>query len=71
MIAQLALRTIHEILISTPGNVIELVTFYGKVSTTDPATGQPIQRVHLFKGRVVSGLFGHAARPRSGMLAGW
>jgi beta-lactamase superfamily II metal-dependent hydrolase len=25
---------------------------------------------HLFKGRVISGLFGHAARPRSGMLAG-
>ena len=47
VIAQLALRTIHEILISTPGNVIELVTFYGKVSTTDPATGQPIQPLLL------------------------
>ena len=27
-------------------------------------------RVHLFKGRIISGPFGHAARPRSGMLAG-
>jgi restriction system protein len=27
--------------------VIELVTFYGKVSTTDPATGQPIQPLLL------------------------
>ena len=47
VIAQVALRTIHEILISTPGRVIELVTFYGKVSTTDPATGQPIQPLLL------------------------
>jgi restriction system protein len=41
VIAQVALRTIHEILISTPGRVIELVTFYGRVSATDPAAGQP------------------------------
>ena len=47
VIAQVALRTIHEILVSTPGSVIELVTFYGKVSTTDPATGQPIQPLLL------------------------
>ncbi len=47
VIAQVALRTIHEILVSTPGNVIDLVTFYGKVSTTDPATGQPIQPLLL------------------------
>lgn len=47
MIAQVALRTIHEIFVSTPGNVIDLVTFYGKVSTTDPATGQPIQPLLL------------------------
>jgi hypothetical protein len=33
-------------------------------------TIEGIVRVHLFKGRVISGLFGHAARPRSGMLAG-
>jgi restriction system protein len=47
VIAQVALRTIHEILISTSGSVIELVTFYGKVSTTDPATGQPIRPLLL------------------------
>ncbi len=47
VIAQVALRTAHEILISTPGRVIELVTFYGKVSATDPATGQPIAPVLL------------------------
>jgi restriction system protein len=47
VLAQVALRTIHEILISTPGNVIELVTFYGKISTKDPATGQPIQPLLL------------------------
>jgi restriction system protein len=43
VIAQVALRTVHEVLVSTPDSVIELVTFYGKVSATDPATGQPIQ----------------------------
>jgi restriction system protein len=47
VIAQVALRTIHEILVSTPGGVIELVTFYGKVSSADPASGQPVQRLLL------------------------
>ena len=47
VIAQVALRTIHEILVSTPGSVIELVTFYGYVSTKDPATGQPIRPLLL------------------------
>jgi restriction system protein len=47
VIAQVALRTIHEILISTPGSVIDLVTFYGNVSTKDPATGQPIRPLLL------------------------
>lgn len=47
IIAQVALRTIHEILISTPGIVIDLVTFYGYVSTKDPATGQPIRPLLL------------------------
>jgi restriction system protein len=47
VIAQVAIRTIHEILISTPGSVIGLVTFYGYVSTTDPATGQPIRPLLL------------------------
>ena len=47
VIAQVALRTIHEILVSTPGAVIELVTFYGTVFSTDPAPGQPAQRLLL------------------------
>jgi len=47
VIAQVALRTIHEILVSTPGGVIDLVTFYGNVSTKDPATGQPIRPLLL------------------------
>jgi restriction system protein len=44
VIAQVALRTIHEILVSTPGGVIGLVTFHGKVSSSDPAPGEPVQR---------------------------
>ena len=44
VIAQAALRTIHEILISTSGSVIDLVTFYGKVTTTDP---RPVSRSGL------------------------
>ena len=47
VIAQVAVRTIHEILISTPGSVIDLVTFYGYVSTKDPATGQPVRPLLL------------------------
>jgi restriction system protein len=47
VIAQVALRTIHEILVSTPGSVIELVTFYGYVSTKDPASGQPVRPLLL------------------------
>ncbi len=47
VIAQVALRTIHEILISTSGSVIDLVTFYGYVSTKDAATGQPIRPLLL------------------------
>jgi restriction system protein len=47
VIAQVALRTIHEILVSTPGGVIELVTFHGQVSGADPASGQPVQRLLL------------------------
>jgi restriction system protein len=47
VISQVALRTIHEILVSTPGSVIELVTFYGYVSTKDPASGQPIRPLLL------------------------
>ena len=47
VIAQVALRTLHEVLISTPGGVIELVTLYGKVCATDPATGKPVQPLLL------------------------
>ena len=47
VIAQMALRTVHEILISTPGGVIERVTFYGKVCAADPATGQPVEPLLL------------------------
>ncbi len=43
LIAQVAIRTIHEILISIPPRVAAIVTFYGHVSTTDLATGQPIR----------------------------
>jgi restriction system protein len=47
VIGQVALRTIHEILVSTPGSVIKLVTFYGKVSSIDPASGEPAQPLLL------------------------
>jgi len=43
LIAQVAIRTIHEILISIPPEIAAIVTFYGHVSTTDLATGQPIR----------------------------
>lgn len=47
VIAQVALRTVHEILISTPGSLIEQVTFYGKVTATDPVIGQPARPLLL------------------------
>ena len=65
VIAQVALRTIHEILISTPGSVIDLVTFYGKVSATDPATGQPIQPLLLQVSANTRGIQHVRARPSS------
>ena len=43
LIAQVAIRTIHEVLISVPPEVASVVTFYGHVSTTDTATGQPVR----------------------------
>jgi restriction system protein len=43
LIAQVSIRTIHEILVSVPPGVAASVTFYGHVSTTDLATGQPIR----------------------------
>jgi restriction system protein len=47
LIAQVALRTIHESFMSDPHGMIDLVTFYGHVSTTDPATGQPARPLLL------------------------
>jgi restriction system protein len=47
VISQVPLRIIHEILVSTPDSVVEQVTFYGYVSTKDPASGQPIRPLLL------------------------
>jgi restriction system protein len=38
LIAQVAIRAIHEILVSVPADVATAVTFYGHVSTTDQAS---------------------------------
>jgi len=46
LIACVALRTLHEIFASTPGDVVEAVVFNGRVSTIDRATGKP-DRPHL------------------------
>src|SRR5437867_8426015 len=43
LIAQVAIRTIHQILASVPSEVATVVTFYGHLSTTDMTTGQPIR----------------------------
>jgi restriction system protein len=43
LIAQVALRTIHEIFRADPFAVASVVTFNGHVSTKDLATGQPIR----------------------------
>lgn len=43
MIAQVALRTIHETMLATPASVTDVITFNGHVSTKDLATGQPIR----------------------------
>jgi hypothetical protein len=42
----------------------------GTGSACLPGTGRFLARVHLYEGWVISGCFGHAARPRPGMLAG-
>ena len=46
LIACIALRTLHEVFASTPGEVVEAVIFNGRVSTIDRATGKP-DRPHL------------------------
>jgi restriction system protein len=43
LVAQVALRTIHEVLVCDQAGVAAVVTFSGHVSTTDQATGQPIR----------------------------
>lgn len=46
LIAQVALRTLHEIFSATPHDVIDAVVFNGRVTTTDRATGRQV-RPHL------------------------
>ena len=46
LIACVALRILHEVFVSTPGDVVEAVVFNGRVSTIDRATGKPY-RPHL------------------------
>lgn len=43
LIAQITLRTIHEVLSADRFGLVDVVTFYGYVSTKDRATGQPIR----------------------------
>jgi restriction system protein len=43
LIAQVALRTLHESFAGDPVGLIEVATFNGHVSTKDRATGQPIR----------------------------
>jgi restriction system protein len=43
LIAQVALRAIHEVLASDSSGVVAVVTFNGHVSTKDRATGQPVR----------------------------
>ncbi len=43
LIAQVALRTIHEVFLCDQAGVAAVVTFNGHVSTKDLATGQPIR----------------------------
>jgi len=43
LIAQVALRTIHEVFLCDEADVVAVVTFNGHVSTNDLATGQPIR----------------------------
>jgi restriction system protein len=43
LIAQVALRTIHEVFTCDQADVVSVVTFNGHVSTKDLATGQPVR----------------------------
>jgi restriction system protein len=46
LLSCVALRTLHEIFTVTPPEVVVAVTFRGRVTTIDPATGKP-SRAHL------------------------
>jgi restriction system protein len=46
LLSCVALRTLHEIFTVIPPEVVAAVTFRGRVTTIDPATGQP-SRAHL------------------------
>lgn len=43
LIAQVALRTLHEVFAADPDGLVEVTTFNGHVSTKDRAIGQPIR----------------------------
>jgi restriction system protein len=43
LIAQVALRTVHEVFVCDQAGIAAVVTFNGHVSTKDMATGQPIR----------------------------
>lgn len=47
LVSQVALRVMHEILISAPASVVDAVTFYGYVASIDPGTGQPARPLLL------------------------
>jgi restriction system protein len=43
LVSGVALRTLHEIFSATPADVVRAVSFTGRVSTVDRATGQPLR----------------------------
>ncbi|WP_285565945.1 restriction endonuclease [Actinoallomurus iriomotensis] len=43
LIAQVALRTLHEVFAGDSVGITKVASFNGHVSTTDPATGQPVR----------------------------
>lgn len=43
LIAQVALRVLHEVFTADPAGTISVASFNGHVSTIDPATGQPVR----------------------------
>ncbi len=57
LVACVALRMLHEIFTATPPEVVAAVTFRGRVTTIDRATGQPsrAQLVSVCAGRAVFG----------------